>query len=122
MAVTLPVLTVREQTGEPLFDRIQQRQDDAAGAARSIPWLQGTLLEGLRQEDGSITNGIEFTTGQTRELPHGLGRASRGFLAVGASGSEPLLYQSESTQGLEASHIKLTHAGASTTRVRVWVW
>lgn len=128
----LPARDVREPTDDSRDERIQQRHDRVSRALSSLPrqqgvipaaaLLQGVIIVGTPQTDGSITDGVTFTSSGSQELPHGLGRRAQGFLVVDAQTSAPDLRRVTVTTGLEETHIKLTHAGASNTVVRLLVW
>lgn len=109
---------LREHTGDPMVDRMQENRDKVAAFLSAMPWLQGRMLTG---DDVTVdAYDLAFTSGTARELAHGLGRACRGFMVVDAKTASPTLVRGTVTTGLEDTHIKLT-SGATCT-VKVWVW
>lgn len=78
---------------------------NARDAADSTPFAAGALAEKLA-----------FTAGQTRRVPHGLGRKPVGWVVTYATTSAPLLFVTTS----DTNYITLTHSGASATTCSIY--
>lgn len=116
----------REYTGSVQEDRLQTQSFEAMGRLSRMALANGVLVMGEPSTGAfkGLTDGITFTTGQTKNVFHGLGREATGFLVVDARTSAHELYRV--TTGIDATlaktYIRLTHSGASTTVVKLLVF
>lgn len=82
-----------------------------------------TAVNGLAiPQDARVLTDVVFTAGQVRDISHGLTSRARGFLAVNARTSAPLLFRTLQSDALEARILRLTHSGASSTTFDLVVW
>lgn len=96
--------------------------NEVTGAVRRSGLGGAVLVTGLPNDTGGISNGITFTAGQTLDIPHNLGRRAQGFIVVDATGSAPQLYRVPAQPvDREDTFMRLTHAGASSTTVKLLV-
>lgn len=102
--------------------RADGRSSEIGSAMDSSGLIGGVYVSGVADDEGRVSNGITFTAGQTRDIPHGMGRPARGFVVVDATGSQPLLYRTIlSPADGDDRFVRLTHAGASSTTVKLLV-
>ncbi len=126
MTVRVDKGVTRVHTGDFALDQIQRTRDTAL--LRASQQLLAAALPVFGEPDttafGGISDGITFTTGQTKNVFHGLGREPAGFIVIDARTSAPVLIRT--TTGLDSdlkkTHIRLTHGGASTTIVKLLVF
>jgi hypothetical protein len=106
--------------------RLHTQYAEALNRIADALFMNGVAVTGLPDTASfnGKTDGITFTTGQTRDIQHNLGREAAGFMVIDCRTSAHEIIRE--TTGLDAqlkkSHIRLTHGGASTTLVKLWVW
>jgi hypothetical protein len=105
-------------TGERLVD------DTSRGTLATERYLaSNVLLNGvyLATDPSTSQLGYTFTSGQTRTLTHGLGYKLSGWLVVDDNGSSKgSLLRATSID--DTQYIKLTHLGAASCSVKLWVF
>jgi hypothetical protein len=106
-------------TGDQRMDDIQSAKNELARKVGANPLANAASLTGLLQTDGSTSDGIAFTVGNSVELAHGLGRRASGFVVTDSQLGPAMLYRVTSTSGLEDTHIKLTLDASAPRDIRV---
>lgn len=123
---TRPTLLTRAFTGMRQVRFSQDDLQDPAQQHRIITSIVDNVQLALRplSEDptlsGNIVRGLVFTAGQTRSVPHGLGRAYTGFRVEHAVGAAPALYAVALPAGATSAQIiaiKSDNAGVFDVRV-----
>jgi hypothetical protein len=87
--------------------------------AKSVPWLDGALVDSEVDSTGHTVDGVAFTAATAKDVAHRLGRKPRGFIVVDNFGTNAsnLLRTDGST---DAKTLRLT--STVTCRVKLWVW
>jgi hypothetical protein len=80
--VTRPVrlATKRDHTGNRQLDRLWDAHRELVDALATHPFVNGRML--TEEDDALPGSGLEFQSGVSRSIPHGLGRRARGFVEV----------------------------------------
>lgn len=124
MSLNTFIGVVREHTGDALLDRVQTEKNRIVQQLDALPFSTGILITGLRQSDGTVTDGIKFTSAQSIDVPHGLGYVPTGYLVLQSRDSFAQLRRNDDSQDktFRCSFIRLVHGGGSATRATLWVF
>lgn len=117
------LVDARQPDGVSANDPIWNRLREIIRAINGSRVVDGRMLDTeLREPDGS---GLLFTAGQTRSIPHKLGRRARGWLEIYlpdvASAAHVGLFAVAHPAGVSSEHyvtVKATSAG----RCAIWVF
>lgn len=107
--------------------RLQTQVNEAFGRVADTICMNGQAVFGLPDvsQPGGITDGISFTNGQSRDVPHNLGREATGFVVIDCRGYPHSLVRATQTDPLlKKTHIKLSNdaSAVGTCTVKLWVF
>lgn len=104
---------------------VQRQMNEVAKRTAAIPLAAGNFIAGEYDatQPGKLTDGISFTAGQTKDIPHYLGREPMGFVVVDAQGNAAYLVRLPQTDAqLKKTHIRLQENAGLAFRVKLVVF
>lgn len=112
-----------EQTGNRQANSAQGAGLAALAAIGSCSIANGVLLDTDPAKRLQAGKGIQFTgAGDTRDIPHGLGRPWQGYMVVwiGSLASSFTLYHNAQPAGTESTFVRFNVTAAAT--IKIWVF